>query len=102
MHHDARYFYPDPERFMPERWLADEDDAAFVLNQEAFIPFSTGPANCAGRSLAMLELRMVVAYVMQAFELRFADGYDKNRWEVDLKLEGPVRYAEAEFARGHC
>ncbi|KAJ7146770.1 cytochrome P450 [Mycena epipterygia] len=85
MHRDPRYFSPDPERFMPERWLAAEDDPAFILNQDAFIPFSTGPANCVGKNLAMLEIRMVVAYLMQAFEIRFVDGYDKRRWEADLK-----------------
>ncbi|KAJ6543634.1 cytochrome P450 [Mycena vulgaris] len=85
IHHDPHYFSPDPERFMPERWLADEDDPAFILNQDAFIPFSAGPANCAGKNLAMLEMRMVVAYIMQAFEIRFASGYDKGRWEAELK-----------------
>ncbi|KAJ7717068.1 cytochrome P450 [Mycena maculata] len=85
LHHDPRYFSPDPEKYMPDRWLADKDDSKFVVNQDAFIPFSIGPANCAGKNLAMLEIRMVVAYVMQAFEMRFGDGYDKRRWEADLK-----------------
>jgi hypothetical protein len=33
----------------------------------------------------MLEMRMVLAYVLQAFELRFADGYDEQRYEAELK-----------------
>ncbi|KAJ6588130.1 cytochrome P450 [Mycena capillaripes] len=85
MHHDPRYFYPSPENFVPDRWLAREDDPRFITNEDAFIPFSTGPANCVGKNLANLEIRMVVAYVMQAYEMRFADGYDKHRWEADLK-----------------
>ncbi|KAJ6588103.1 cytochrome P450 [Mycena capillaripes] len=85
MHHDPRYFYPSPENFVPDRWLAHEDDPRFITNEDAFIPFSTGPANCVGKTLAMLEIRMVVAYVIQAYEMRFADGYDKHRWEADLK-----------------
>ncbi|KAJ7090898.1 cytochrome P450 [Mycena belliarum] len=84
MHHDPRYFSPSPENYMPERWLA-HDDPKFIVNEDAFIPFSVGPANCAGRSLAMLEIRMVVAFVMQTFEMQFADGYDKQCWEADLK-----------------
>ncbi|KAJ7639707.1 hypothetical protein DFH06DRAFT_1335381 [Mycena polygramma] len=43
------------------------------------------PANCIGKNLAMLEIRMVVACIMQAYEMRFAEGYDTSRWEADLK-----------------
>ncbi|KAJ7097746.1 cytochrome P450 [Mycena belliarum] len=90
LHHDPRYFSPSPEQYMPERWLAHDDrdpDSAkkFINNEDAFIPFSMGPANCVGRSLAMLEMRMVVAFVMQGYEMRFADGYDEGRWEAELK-----------------
>ncbi|KAJ6526246.1 cytochrome P450 [Mycena vulgaris] len=52
---------------------------------DAFIPFSTGPANCLGRNLAMLEMRMVLAHVIRAFELSFEEGYDEGRWEAELK-----------------
>ncbi|KAJ7266574.1 cytochrome P450 [Mycena rebaudengoi] len=79
------YFSPDPEKFRPERWLANADDLTFVLNKDAFIPFSIGPANCVGRNLALLELRMVVAYIVQAFDIRFADAYDQRRWLHELE-----------------
>jgi cytochrome P450 len=85
MHRDPRYFSPDPDRFMPERWLAADDDTTFIVNQDAFIPFSTGPANCIGKNLAMLEMRMVLAYVMRAFKISFAEGYDPARWEPELR-----------------
>ncbi|KAJ7086454.1 cytochrome P450 [Mycena belliarum] len=82
---DPRYFSPDPDSFIPERWLAAEDDPLSTLNQDAFIPFSAGPANCIGRNLAMIEMRMVIAHVMRAFDLSFEDGYDRRRWESDLR-----------------
>jgi cytochrome P450 len=84
LHHDPRYF-SNPEKFIPERWLADEADPSFIHNEAGYIPFSVGPANCVGKNLAMLEMRMVLAYVLQAFELRFADGYDKQQYEAELK-----------------
>ncbi|KAJ7438077.1 cytochrome P450, partial [Mycena galericulata] len=85
IHRDSRYFSPNPDSFMPERWLAEDDDPNFVLNNNAYIPFSTGPANCIGKNIALLELRVVVAYLMQTFEMSFAEGYDARRWEADLK-----------------
>ncbi|KAJ7227446.1 cytochrome P450 [Mycena pura] len=86
MHRDPRYFSPSPEKYIPDRWLAGDDDPRrFIVNEDAYIPFSTGPANCAGKNLALLEIRMVVAFVMQAFEMRLIDGYDKQQWEAELK-----------------
>jgi hypothetical protein len=38
-----------------------------------------------GRNLALLELRMVVAYIVQAFDMRFADAYDQRRWLHELE-----------------
>ncbi|KAJ7639705.1 cytochrome P450 [Mycena polygramma] len=85
MHRDPGYFSPSPEEYIPDRWIAGEDERRFITNEDAFIPFSTGPANCIGKNLAMLEIRMVVACIMQAYEMRFAEGYDTSRWEADLK-----------------
>ncbi|CCM05245.1 uncharacterized protein FIBRA_07455 [Fibroporia radiculosa] len=83
-HRDPRYFSPDPDRFWPERWLS-RGETGVVLDTNAFIPFSTGPANCVGRSLALVELRMVLAYLLQAFEFRFAEGYDRRVYEDSLQ-----------------
>ena len=33
----------------------------------------------------MLEMRMVVALLMQRFDMRFADDYNPSRWEEDLR-----------------
>ncbi|KAF7333641.1 hypothetical protein MSAN_02407100 [Mycena sanguinolenta] len=85
IHRDPRNFSPSPDKYIPDRWLAKDNDPEFVTNDDAFIPFSMGPANCVGKNLAMLEIRMVVAHIMQAFELQFSDGYDTQRWEEDMK-----------------
>lgn len=101
---DPAYFSPAPNNFWPDRWLPDNFvkrhpyhsdlqtgalqnsyDGEVVTNQAAFIPFSYGPANCAGKALALTEMRIVVALLMQRFELRFAPGYDPNEWEERLE-----------------
>lgn len=57
----------------------------FVTNPAAFIPFSMGPANCVGKNLAWLEMRMVVATLVQKFDMRFAKGYEPHKWDEELK-----------------
>ncbi|KAL5489841.1 hypothetical protein ACEPAI_4673 [Sanghuangporus weigelae] len=83
-HRDERYFSPSPNSFIPERWL-DLDNNKFTTNAAAFIPFSAGRANCVGKNLALMEMRMVVATIVQKFDMRFAEGYDPLKWEEDLK-----------------
>nr|BAK09371.1 cytochrome P450 [Postia placenta] len=87
---DSRYFAPHPDSFMPQRWLARRDDKGsenmpFTVNPDAFIPFSSGPANCVGRPVAILAMRMVLAYLLQHFNMRLADGYDKAQWVEELR-----------------
>lgn len=84
LHRDPRYFFPFPELFIPERWL-DQEGEKFKTDTSAYIPFSAGPANCVGKNLALLEMRMVVSAVLQRFDLKFPDSYDTKRWEEELK-----------------
>ncbi|KAG5640790.1 hypothetical protein DXG03_007187 [Asterophora parasitica] len=92
---NPRYFSPLPNTFLPERWLpyplqAELEPELFsdhenvVLNTNAFVPFSVGPSNCVGKNLAWMEMRMVVCLLIQAFEVRFAEGYDTTRWYEDM------------------
>ncbi|KAH7915812.1 cytochrome P450 [Hygrophoropsis aurantiaca] len=88
LHHDSRYFSPDPDRFWPDRWLkasnANTSDAV-ICDRSAFIPFSFGPANCAGKPLAVLELKSLVSLLVMHFEMSFDDRFDPSSWERNLK-----------------
>ena len=100
------YFSPAPDAFWPDRWLHENTvkrtphsaasdtkvkevgsnpESEVITNTAAFIPFSYGPANCAGRALALVEMRMVVALLVQRFEIQFADNYDPSVWEEHLE-----------------
>jgi cytochrome P450 len=39
-----------------------------------------GPGICAGRALAMHEMRAVLFALVRRFDLRFAKGFIKERW----------------------
>ncbi|KAL1951367.1 hypothetical protein VTO73DRAFT_516 [Trametes versicolor] len=82
---DPRNFSPLPDSFWPERWIlagsGDARSAKIVHNPAAFFPFSFGPSNCAGKGLALQEMRMVVTLMMQKLDLRLADGFDAASYE---------------------
>lgn len=57
----------------------------FHTDASAFLPFSLGPMNCAGKSLALLEMRVVISTLVRRFDVEFAEGYDAGRWEEELE-----------------
>ena len=45
---------------------------------------TSGPTSCAGKSLALLEMRMVVCSLIQKFEFEFAPSFTTEDWEKNL------------------
>ncbi|WP_405978186.1 cytochrome P450 [Streptomyces sp. NBC_00158] len=70
LHRDPRWF-PDPERFDPDRWLPDR---ARSIPKGAYIPFSAGAHKCIGDSLAFTEMALTVAVICRRWRLRPAPG----------------------------
>lgn len=71
---DPRAFV-QPDDFIPERWTTRPE---LVLRKDVFVPFSHGAYNCAGKPLAMMQLRMVIAMLIRKFELSFTPGKQKE------------------------
>jgi cytochrome P450 len=67
-HHDPR-FYPEPERFMPERFDAEHGAAR---PKHAYLPFGAGQRACIGQAFAMIEAQLIVATFAQRLSLRYA------------------------------
>jgi cytochrome P450 len=63
VHRDPRW-YPDPERFLPERW---QGDLLKKIPRCAYFPFGYGPRQCIGNSFALMEAVLVLATVAQRF-----------------------------------
>ena len=62
-HHDERH-WPDPESFEPERFAP-----GVKAHPYTFVPFGGGPRNCIGAAFAQVEAKVVLARILQRFEL---------------------------------
>jgi cytochrome P450 len=58
----------DPERFSPENLKK--------RNRFAYIPFGAGPRQCIGNNFGLMEAALVLACILQCFELRLLPGVD--------------------------
>ena len=62
--------FPEPEKFMPERWLRGKGRAD--IHPFASLPFSTGPRMCIGKRFADLEVHVLTIRLLQKFKLEWA------------------------------
>jgi cytochrome P450 len=64
-HRDPRFF-PDPERFDPERWRVDPVRSGRIP-RFAYFPFGGGPRVCIGAGFAMMETTLLLAAIAQRY-----------------------------------
>ena len=84
----------DPDSFVPSRWLVADSNAGKPAGSEdsirsqgsntpgvrvlfkgaGFMPFATGPRACVGQHLAWVYMRVVLARLVCAYEVRLAGG----------------------------
>jgi cytochrome P450 len=64
-------FWPQPERFDPERFNPD-DPAVKERPRYAYFPFGGGPRLCIGEPFAWMEGVLVVATLVQRFRFNLA------------------------------
>jgi cytochrome P450 len=70
IHRDPRFF-PQPDRFYPERWRADALRSK-PIPRFAYFPFGGGPRVCVGAGFAMMETALLLATIAQRFRLTLA------------------------------
>ncbi len=69
VHRNANYF-PDPERFDPDRWRADGHNGR---PRFAYFPFGGGSRGCMGEAFAWMEGVLLLAVIAQRWRFRLID-----------------------------
>jgi cytochrome P450 len=80
VHFDAHY-YPEPQRFDPDRWLSEKQRPTF-----SYIPFGGGPRVCIGQHFAQLEMHVLLALLLREFEWDLVPGQDLSFTEIPTPL----------------
>jgi cytochrome P450 len=62
VHHNSTY-YPEPEKFNPDRFLHFSGAESLT-----WLPFASGPRQCPARNFAMYEMRTLVSMLLQRYD----------------------------------
>jgi cytochrome P450 len=104
--HRLPSIYPEPQRFRPERW------ETIKPSLYEYFPFGTGIHSCIGRTFATMEIKIILAIVLQRFRPQLVDGVRIDRMPramlllrpsgaIPIKLSAPDRQFRASTITGN-
>jgi cytochrome P450 len=80
--HRHKAYWPEPQRFDPGRFAPEH---ARQRAPYSFLPFGGGPRNCIGMAFAQVESKVVLARILQNFDLRFGGGHVRPHMGATLE-----------------
>ncbi|XP_066251298.1 cytochrome P450 9e2-like [Euwallacea similis] len=78
IHHDPQY-YVDPEKLLPERFSEENRGS---IKPYTYMPFGLGPRACIGSRFALLEIKIMMFYLLNSFEI-----VPTNKTLIPLKFD---------------
>lgn len=70
IHYDPKY-YPEPEKFIPERF-SPENYADKTILTMPYLPFGEGPRNCIGLRLGKMQVKVALVLLLQKYNFNLA------------------------------
>ncbi|ODM91185.1 Cytochrome P450 4C1 [Orchesella cincta] len=90
LHKNPQYF-PEPDKFIPERFLEKESKAR---HNYSFVPFSGGTRMCIGYKFAMMEIMSLTSKILRHFVISTNDKYEDLVClpHVTLTPQKPIKF----------
>ncbi|XP_071446339.1 probable cytochrome P450 49a1 [Hetaerina americana] len=98
-------FFPQSDKFIPERWLKTRPTANTAGSVEdfdatnktkrhpfAYIPFGFGARSCVGKRFADMEIQILLAKIVRNFQVEYKYGEIKYEDKMLYKPKDPLRF----------
>jgi len=97
--HHMPELYAEPEVFNPQRWETIEP------SMFEYVPFSAGSRTCIGATFALIEMKIVLAMLLQRYRLQFVPKVDIERvgvivMEPKYGIPMTVHQQDRQFTQG--
>lgn len=79
--------YPEPEKFIPERFLPEEQRNR---HKGTYLSFGDGPKNCLGMKFAISQLKVALAYVVKNFHIKLSPNQKPIVIDPQIILNLPI------------
>ena len=87
--HRTEKYWPDPERFDPDRFGAN---AAYKKGDRPYYPFSLGPRRCLGEYFSFLEMKIHIGMLLRQFTMaRVLDDFPGLDLGINLRSLNEIR-----------
>jgi cytochrome P450 len=96
--HSRSDVFPNPDAFIPERWLEAENRDGEKADRRLLMTFGKGPRMCLGQNLALAEITTVLATLVVRFELEL---FETGLRDVDVMHDSllPMPWAGSKGVR---
>lgn len=92
--HRLPELYQEPQRFNPQRWETIDP------SPYEYMPFGAGPRMCIGATFAMMEIKIVLAMLLQRFRLdTVANAQIDHQFRITLSPKGGIPMVVAQQDR---
>jgi cytochrome P450 len=83
--HRNKEVFPDPDSFIPERWLESSPEVLKKMDKSNFT-FGAGSRTCIGKNISLVEMYKIIPQLLREFEFRLhspeKDWTIRNAWFV--------------------
>ena len=84
--HRLEEFYPEPNKFIPERFDKNNHKYNQKHHPFAYLPFSAGPRNCIGIRYAIIQQKSLIASILRRYKITSLQKTDHIKLAVDFTL----------------
>jgi cytochrome P450 len=84
-------YFKNPTEFDPQRWLPLEEASeskAHSIEEEAWMPFGSGPRSCVGMRMALLEAKVILHQIFRKYSV---EPVSEKQFDLETVTEPTLR-----------